>query len=124
MNTNRKIFYAFAIVALVMNFMIQITPLWLSDDGAQSFEICTTQGIETVTIDKDGNEAPAPDLPKHDCPFCLAYSTALLDTQISGTLSTPSDLRYIRYSAIKNQAAFNTYPNYGAHLTRAPPYYS
>lgn len=118
--------YMFAVLAMLMHFMAQITPLWMPAADGQTIQICTTQGVKTIALDENGNEIPPsplnPAQASHNCAFCLAHATSPLSPNLL-TLAflPPPSWDYVRFNRGEEQRAFNQQQLYGAHLTRGPP---
>ncbi len=120
-----RLFLTLALIAMSMSFMAQITPLWAKATDGQSMVICTAFGIETITIDKDGNRvrtrlpADSDNLRKH-CTMCLASTTSAI---------LPQNAAYLRNSPIRAKTARVTHtysvPSQDefahTHGIRAPP---
>lgn len=109
-----------AILAIFMHFAVQITPLWTPLMGAQTIQICTAQGFDSVTIDEYGREVPTPKQEKSQCNLCLVAGAAI--TQPEGpTYVTliPASEQHKRW--LDHQDSFPKHQKYAAHLTRGPP---
>lgn len=61
--------------ALVVMLMTSIAPAFATQgvDGTRTLVICTTFGVERITLDDNGNRLPTPQpiAAKQHCPFCL-----------------------------------------------------
>ncbi len=69
--TKRTIASTIAVLAMVMSLFAQSLPLLQNATGNTSLVICTTYGLQTISIDENGQETPQQEQkPKH-CSLCL-----------------------------------------------------
>lgn len=73
-NRHKKIFCSLAVLAMLLSFLTQITPLWLTQSAGTQLLICTAFGTKTITIDDNGREIPLPVKPTNKCKACLKIS--------------------------------------------------
>ncbi len=112
-------------LAVLMHLMVQVAPLWMPvlSGGGQTIQICSSQGIETITLDKNGVPIENSNAPKHDCPFCLAQTTLSLNAPALAPLITPEQPKDGLYKSAHDTVFAKMHRN-PAHLPRAPPAFS
>ncbi len=66
-----------SVLALAMLFMAQMAPLWLDAAGPVALQICTAQGLKTITLNNNGpQEEPQPETKNH-CPLCMLRTVSM-----------------------------------------------
>jgi len=122
MRQYRKLIALFALLAMGLAFLAQISPLWAKDANGTPILICTAFGYETITIDENGNELPTPtSKAKNHCAICLNSSKhAYIPTATLASDTAPqSKIIKLRWSS--ENTYFTTNSQKSSHAIRAPP---
>ncbi|MGH1376184.1 MAG: hypothetical protein ACRBCK_07535 [Alphaproteobacteria bacterium] len=120
--TKQYMIPAIALLAMSMSFLMQLTPLLQNTSIGSSLTICTAYGLQTISIDEDGQKIPSPEQAPQSkrCTTCIIagmdYQTAPDTTLIRSNIETGS--------ASVQPRSENTVPatiNRKALPIRAPP---
>ncbi len=111
-----------ALFAMVLSFLSQTTPLWVSQTDGTPVVICSAFGSKTIIIDENGQQVPdAPTFNTEHCQMCLNASMASIaipayqddvipPTQIGNLIKPYTELRFAPRERLS------------IHGIRAPPY--
>lgn len=111
-----------ALFAMVLSFLSQVMPLWVSQTDGTPIVICSSFGSKTIIIDENGQQVPdAPTFSTEHCKMCLNASMASIaipahqddvipPTHIGNLIKPYTELR------------FSSRERLSIHGIRAPPY--
>lgn len=109
-----------AAVALVLNLLVHLSPLWVPAVERGGIEICTAYGLTVIPA---GSEAPAGqrngDGAAKACPFCSVHAAALLTPPTVGLPQTDAAAT-VDLSPPTESLATSLAAGFG-HQSRAPP---
>lgn len=122
--TKHHVMSALALLAMAVSFMAQITPLWLSQQTGTELTICTAYGIETITIDENGDRLPnkpeQTNAQKH-CAFCLSSTLQVTLPRLENLKDRPPVTALLKAPLFYHAELHRHAHGDKAHGIRAPP---
>lgn len=119
MKTARKFVQILALLAMCMQLTAHLSPVLAKINGNWQITICSADSVRTITIDKNGNEIPTPQINKNICAVCAVGNT-LATTPDDCNIRPLAAIRKYRYGKTATTPIHNK-QNPRSHAPRAPP---